>query len=104
MTAVEIFEQILAILTGTILAPLIYAGIMKIKPEWIVGPVARFLSLFITDKKWVNKVSNSVGLLLINTGKHIITYQPDDKKTEELIEKLNDILTELLLLHGGDDK
>ena len=68
-----------------------------LKPEWFLGWLVTFLNKKLPGKS--NKIENSLGQKLIETGVYIITYNPDNEKiknTVKIIEEQNTILKDEL--------
>ena len=68
-----------------------------LKPEWFLGWLVTFLNKKLPGKS--NKIENSLGQKLVETGVYIITYNPDNEKIAnavKIIEEQNTILKDEL--------
>jgi len=62
-----------------------------LKPEWLLKPLLEILTSKL-GKKYANNLSNAVGIKLIEAGIYTITYEKDDKTTEEAIKNIKNQL------------
>lgn len=71
--------------------------LQMLKPEWFLGWLVTFLNKKLPGKS--NKIENSLGQKLVETGVYIIKYNPDNEKIAnavKVIEEQNTILKDEL--------
>ena len=71
--------------------------LQMLKPEWFLGWLVTFLNKKLPGKS--NKIENSLGQKLVETGVYIIKYNPDNEKIKnavKIIEEQNTILKDEL--------
>lgn len=71
--------------------------LQMLKPEWFLGWLVTFLNKKLPSKS--NKIENSLGQKLVETGVYIIKYNPDNEKIAnavKVIEEQNTILKDEL--------
>lgn len=82
----------------SIIITLIVSVVLQmLKPEWFLGWLVTFLNKKLPGKS--NKIENSLGQKLVETGVYIIKYNPDNEKIAnavKVIEEQNTILKDEL--------
>lgn len=82
--------SVISFLVG-LLVPILLA---KTKPEWIIGPVLRWLEKKF-ERKQANIISNALGSSLVNLGLYAIAKIPDNPKAQEIVSNMLEEMNEL---------
>lgn len=62
--------------------------LQMLKPEWFLGWLVTFLNKKLPGKS--NKIENSLGQKLIETGIYVLTYNEDNKKIKEIVKVIEE--------------
>ncbi len=82
---------------SVIITLIVTVVLQMLKPEWFLGWLVAFFNKKLPGKS--NKIENSLGQKLIETGVYVITYNPDNEKIKnavKIIEEQNTIIKDEL--------